>query len=739
MMRSKGQHTFVWRIALVVILCAAGLGGSGRAAAAVDPGVADGWITYHTDAQITFSNMSQHSLRLDASGNPSVAYGGDHLYYYHRVGTRNYRETADPAWNVGSGAALALDAAGKAHISYYDSANLDLKYATNKTGAWVATTVVSSGDVGRYSEIAIDAWGDPVIVYYKDNAGVADELHYIGYDSEYGAWGNDETIPILNGVYDPYHTGWFSFALDTSVTPNKPHVSFYQSNSSNSSGVLRYASYNTSNAWVTSTLETSCANPCHAGEYNSIALDPVTKYPSAAYSYDGFTDPIIAYRSFNGAGWNQMESAGDGYGKNITLAFGSDRTAFLAYQYNGLIYFSRPYSADMWPVGETIDADVNAGEWASLAVSGTTAKVTHHNPLNGQFLFIDHSGTSWTPVVVATRGHRVGRCTSQAVDAQGRSHTSYYDDTSGSLLYTTGYTANTSSTLYSIPNTTGAACYSVIAINPVTNSPAVGLVIGTTLYYTTLSGGVWTALSTVDTSLGFTYPNELYRYFALAFTSTGTPAFTYVKNGALKYATKPSSWDSVTIPTTGTLSRDVSLAFDSQNYPHILFYADGHPKRAYNKTGWTVDSPAAWSGSYRKAAISVSSTGQVMAAFLDMSLGLMFSQGTCNPSTLACTWSAPVEVDPTCDEYFSLAVDKKGTPHMACMGWTGSNIELHSISPSGAGWLVQAVDTYGSTGRSPALALSPTGKPRIAYYDSSNGDLKFAIQEEKVYLPVIAK
>ena len=38
---------------------------------------------------------------------------------------------------------IALDAAGHAHISYYDGIRDELKYATNASGAWVTTTVDS--------------------------------------------------------------------------------------------------------------------------------------------------------------------------------------------------------------------------------------------------------------------------------------------------------------------------------------------------------------------------------------------------------------------------------------------------------------------------------------------------------------------------------------------------------------------------------------------------------------------
>ncbi|MFO0794371.1 MAG: hypothetical protein U0586_09950 [Candidatus Brocadiaceae bacterium] len=52
-----------------------------------------------------------------------------------------------------------MDTTGKVHISYYDKTNGDLKYATNTTGSWVKTTVDSSGDVGRYTSLAVDKQG----------------------------------------------------------------------------------------------------------------------------------------------------------------------------------------------------------------------------------------------------------------------------------------------------------------------------------------------------------------------------------------------------------------------------------------------------------------------------------------------------------------------------------------------------------------------------------------------------
>ena len=55
--------------------------------------------------------------------------------------------------NVGYNTSLALDAYGRAHISYFDFTNKDLKYATNASGTWVYTALDSEGDVGYCSSI----------------------------------------------------------------------------------------------------------------------------------------------------------------------------------------------------------------------------------------------------------------------------------------------------------------------------------------------------------------------------------------------------------------------------------------------------------------------------------------------------------------------------------------------------------------------------------------------------------
>jgi len=87
-----------------------------------DAGPADsasmGWLIECVDCPKYVGYLTGRSLRVDAAGQPHVAYGGDHLYYAWHDGATWHLETADDAPGVGSDASLALDGAGYPHISY---------------------------------------------------------------------------------------------------------------------------------------------------------------------------------------------------------------------------------------------------------------------------------------------------------------------------------------------------------------------------------------------------------------------------------------------------------------------------------------------------------------------------------------------------------------------------------------------------------------------------------------------
>jgi hypothetical protein len=131
---------------------------------------------------------------------------------------------------------LAMDDQGQFHIAHFDSldANKDLWYTKGvPNGAWATTVVDSSGDTGRNPSIAIDAAGDPHIVYRSWNGW---KLKYATLNPSSPNW---QVSTIENGGSVGDGTGESnSLVIDDGGTM---HVAY----TDETNGVLRYATKST--------------------------------------------------------------------------------------------------------------------------------------------------------------------------------------------------------------------------------------------------------------------------------------------------------------------------------------------------------------------------------------------------------------------------------------------------------------------------------------------------------------
>ena len=97
-------------------------------------------------------------------------------------------DVIDSTNDVGEHASIAIDAAGNAWVSFYDSTNGNLEVARYvgsggsgcASSAWTCETVDSTDDVGQYSSIAIDSSGNAWVSFYDATGGDLLVAEYVG-------------------------------------------------------------------------------------------------------------------------------------------------------------------------------------------------------------------------------------------------------------------------------------------------------------------------------------------------------------------------------------------------------------------------------------------------------------------------------------------------------------------------------------------------------------------------------
>jgi hypothetical protein len=158
---------------------------------------------------------------LDASSNPHISYyaasPSHELKYAHWTGSDWDIQIVDSTGDVGRYTSLALDAAEYPHISY--TGDGDLRYAHWTENGWVTQTVDSEG--GSYTSLALDATGNPHISYTG-----SDDLRYAHWT------GSDWDIQIVDS--EGYMGQYTSLALDDA---GAPHISYHDY----TNGDLKYA------------------------------------------------------------------------------------------------------------------------------------------------------------------------------------------------------------------------------------------------------------------------------------------------------------------------------------------------------------------------------------------------------------------------------------------------------------------------------------------------------------------
>lgn len=241
----------------------------------------------------------------------------------------------------------------------------------------------------------------------------------------------------------------------------------------------------------------------------------------------------------------------------------------------------------------------------------------------------------------------------------------------------------------------------------------------------------WSDPQVVDGDIRVDGQSNVGEYTSIKIASDGTPRISYydVKSGDLKFASRAGGkWLAEVVDSTGNVGGYSSLVLESDK-PRISYY-DFDTKTlkfaAKNGDAWTKSVVDDGNGGLwdvgRWCSLASDGNGGLGIVYYDATngdLGYIAGNATGFPAALQATeW---IDTEGDTGRWPKLAYDL-GSPRVAYQDYTNQHLKF-AKKDGAASWSVETLDPSPWTGADSSIAVDPTGKITVAYFDGLNNDV----------------
>jgi hypothetical protein len=329
-------------------------------------------------------------------------------------------------------------------------------------------------------------------------------------------------------------------------------------------------------------------------------------------------------------------------------------------------------------------------------------------------------------VEVVDSADDVGLSASLVLDSSDNPHIAYFDTTSDRVLYAVGSPTTWTVTEVS-PAGTGAGDCSIALDSAETPHIAYHWFDGSRghLSYASFDGASWSSeVAITNTAIRFNAE--------LVMSSADAPRVAYLHPWPflglnLSYlATRDASgWSEFLVTSTDRNAADIALVLDADDQYHTAV-SDIDSRLIYYTT---QDNTTGDRRDYRVATGTDPGTVDLTIDDAEVAYFVWVEQTTANLmfTYYDGTTHTPITLDPVTlvDGSVSIVIDSAGVLHIAYYDVTNGDLKYATGTVAG-GFTYEVVDSNADVGVDNDIVLDASGKPHIAYYDATTGDLKYA-------------